>query len=127
MTTQSGARIYRRAPKRLEDGACAHCGRVVALSITGRRRHHRTPNGERCTGGGVLVGNPLLVDLTELPPVEMPNTGGNTGPREPRPGKPSCVCGQRPRRKSDGQYAAHRVVVDDPSSPYCPGGAERSY
>lgn len=69
----------------------------------------------------------LLVDLTELPPVEMPNTGGNTGPREPRPGKPSCVCGQRPRRKVDGQYAAHRVVVDDPSSPYCPGGAERSY
>lgn len=65
MTASSGARIYRKAPKPLAPGACAHCGRVIALRKDGRRRDHRDTQGRRCTGGLVLVA-PRAVDAAVL-------------------------------------------------------------
>ena len=57
MTTRSGSRIYRRAPRPTEDGACPACHRVVSITPTGRRRLHRDQDGTDCTGSGTLVDN----------------------------------------------------------------------
>ena len=55
MTTRSGSRIYRRAPKPTEDGACPACHRVISITPTGRRRMHRDTDGRDCTGSGTRV------------------------------------------------------------------------
>ncbi len=126
MTTRSGARIYHRAPKPLDPGACAHCGRVVDVGSTGRRRTHNNREGRRCTGSRVQVR--VLASAVALPPIVMPPT--RTVRRASNdlsiddPGV--CICGQRPRRKSNGEFAAHRTDVEDWTSGYCPGGATRS-
>jgi hypothetical protein len=129
MTTRSRARIYRRAPKPLARGACPQCTRRISISPTGRRRHHVDLDGQRCTGGGVHVGDWAPVVLDALPPVVMPPSRNPWSGRvcAPKPPDPrDCECGQRPRRKADGQFAAHRVDLDNPVSPYCPHGAPRS-
>jgi hypothetical protein len=74
MTTRTGARIYRGpASAPLADGACPHCGRVVAINPNGQRRHHQTAEGIDCTGSGVHINDEHGVNvLTELPAVEMP-------------------------------------------------------
>lgn len=56
MTTRSGSRVYRRAPKPLEPGACPQCSRVIGITPSGRRRMHRDLEGRDCTGSGVRVG-----------------------------------------------------------------------
>lgn len=54
MTTRTGARVYRRAPRPLAANACAHCGSVVSVMESGRRRAHSS-EGIMCTGSGVMV------------------------------------------------------------------------
>lgn len=132
MTTRSGARIYRRQPRPLAPGACPQCGRVVAISPSGRRRSHLAADRRPCPGGRVFVGDPTPVELDELPDVVMPGPrnpwSGRAGPEPPAPPDPrACVCGWRPKLKSDGTFAAHRTRPDDPSAPYCDNGAPRSY
>lgn len=56
MTTRTGARIYRGAPRRRDEGACPGCGRTgISLTPTGRRRMHRDTDGVDCTSSGVMV------------------------------------------------------------------------
>lgn len=64
MTTKSGARVYRGAPKdRLDPGACPQCTRVIGVSPSGRRKFHRDLDGLDCTGSGVMVGDPAAPDV----------------------------------------------------------------
>lgn len=132
MTTRSRARIYRGASRPLTSGACPQCSRIVGLLPSGKRRAHRDRNGDRCPGSNVHVGDWQPVKLADLPLVEFPTRSliQNNYRREPVVTKPPdprvCVCGQKPRRKANGEFAAHRVDVDNPATPYCPNGATRS-
>ena len=129
MTTRSGARIYRRQPRPLARGACPHCTRIISVNRRSlRRREHAALDGSRCIGSGMPVGAQTVI-LDDLPPVVLPRPRSGTRGKRAKPYDPRvCVdCGQSPRLKKDGSMAAHRVDVDDPVSPYCPGGSRRSY
>ena len=54
MSTRSGARVYRRAPKPVADGACPHCQKIVRIAESGRRWAHDM-EGALCTGSGIMV------------------------------------------------------------------------
>lgn len=54
VSTRSGARVYRRAPKPMADRTCPHCQQVVTILESGRRRTHQM-DGVRCTGSGIAV------------------------------------------------------------------------
>ncbi len=65
MTTRTGARVYRRAPRPITDGACPHCQKVVQIAPSGRRYAHNA-DGALCTGSGVMVQHrEYTVDLDE--------------------------------------------------------------
>ncbi len=55
MTTRTGARIYRAAPRPTQPGACPTCHLPARTTTTGRRRRHTNPDGDDCTGGGVPI------------------------------------------------------------------------
>lgn len=115
LASERGTRIYRGAPPNpLPAGSCPHCGRAVAITERGVRRRHRDRNGRDCTGSRLsVVGRQPDYSGLAIPPVQMP------------PARGCEACGRRPRRKGDGTFAAHRMRADDPSAPYCPGGAAR--
>jgi hypothetical protein len=130
MTTESGARIYRRAPKPLAPGACPHCGQVCAITLTGRRAGHNDDSGERCTGAGVTVkprefDEDAFADAVARPSV-LPDRPPCPPHRSLRPGKPACPeCGRTARMRAPGVFSPHRVIADDFTSPYCPGGSPK--
>lgn len=70
MTTRSKARIYRGRQRRLADGACPSCTRVVSITRRGCRRAHNDQDGVRCTGSGVFVGEREVI-LDDLPEVDL--------------------------------------------------------
>jgi hypothetical protein len=56
VTTRTGSRVYRGAPRdAVPADACHACGKTTKITPTGRRRMHRTPGGDDCTGSGVMV------------------------------------------------------------------------
>ena len=56
MTTRTGARVYRGAPRdRLAAGACPGCNRSIGTTPSGRRRLHRDLDDVDCTGSGALI------------------------------------------------------------------------
>lgn len=131
MTTKSGARVYRGGPRDvIPRGACAQCGRVVAITVTGKRRSHLGKDRRPCPGGRVFVeGYMPTVHLDELPDVDLDYVAPRYVPRNPRPKPPDprmCVCGWRPRRKRNGMFAAHRIEPDNPAAPYCANGSPKT-
>lgn len=134
MTTRSGARVYRRAPRPQQPGVCGGCGRPVKVNVDGRLREHRDQHGHVCSGSHAQVADrdrssryDIDAALAALPPTQPvrlddldPHT--NSADRRKKPGR--CAdCGQNPRHNGDGTLEAHRhpPIV----GPYCPGGQPR--
>lgn len=138
VTVQPTARPDRKAL----DGAarCPHngCGKRISITVRGYRRAHTDRAGRECPGGGVRVVDVARpVQPYQLPPVVLPGDRSRpnrqpSGAKNPAAPKryhgtgPVCTdCGGHPRTKQDGSFVAHRTVHQDPTTPYCPGGAPR--